>query len=55
MTGEPKARIVNPASAVKDKAGEYTVKINSAENCNKNGNKRMCGMKHNYDGHKTDE
>lgn len=44
-------------SSVKGKAGECAVeaRINSAGICNKNGNMRMCGTKHNYDGHKTDE
>ena len=31
------------------------VKINSAGFRNKNGNMRMCGTKHNYNGHKTNE
>jgi len=31
------------------------VKINSAGPRNKKGNMRMCGTKHNYNGHKADE
>lgn len=58
MGGVTKAGGCEPCrSSVKGKAGECAVeaRINSAGICNKNGNMRMCGMKHNYNGHKTDE
>jgi hypothetical protein len=45
-------------SSVRGKAGEYAVKRRLTVrnwSCNENGKRRMRGMKHNYNGHKTDE